>query len=65
MRQWPVLNTRAGWTLFNLVFISVYQNLLLLGLALPALLAAARPAPLSLADLWLATVWLALLLMVS
>lgn len=37
VRKWPVLNTSVGWFLFNLLFISVYQHLLLLALALPAL----------------------------
>jgi len=36
VRKWPVLNTGAGWFLFNLLFISVYQHLLLLALVLPA-----------------------------
>ena len=35
LRQWPVLNTRVGWTAFNLVFISLYQNVLLLLITLP------------------------------
>ncbi|XP_023320370.1 uncharacterized protein C594.04c, partial [Eurytemora carolleeae] len=25
LRKWPVLNTRIGWFLFNLFFISIYQ----------------------------------------
>lgn len=41
VRKWPVLNTKIGWTLFNLVFISFYQNFLLLSLAVPALVVAA------------------------
>ena len=43
VRQWPVLNTRLGWSLFNLTFISFYQNFLLMGLAAPAWVAAAAP----------------------
>ncbi len=35
VRQWPVLNTKAGWALFNLLFISLYQNILLLWITLP------------------------------
>ena len=35
VREWPVLRTRAGWTAFNLLFISFYQNLLLLWFTLP------------------------------
>jgi steroid 5-alpha reductase family enzyme len=35
VRQLPVLRTRAGWTLFDLLFISGFQNVLLLWIALP------------------------------
>ena len=35
VRQWPVLNTKIGWTAFNLLFISFYQNVLLLWITLP------------------------------
>jgi steroid 5-alpha reductase family enzyme len=35
LRQWPVLRTRAGWAAFNLLFISLYQNVLLLLITLP------------------------------
>ena len=41
VRQWPVLNTKVGWSLFNLIFISFYQNFLLMGIAAPAWIAAA------------------------
>jgi steroid 5-alpha reductase family enzyme len=35
VRQFPVLRTRLGWTLFDLVFICAVQNVLLLWIALP------------------------------
>ena len=35
VRDFPVLNTKVGWTLFDFVFISIYQNILLLWIALP------------------------------
>ncbi|MCW2548526.1 MAG: hypothetical protein JWN96_2986 [Mycobacterium sp.] len=35
LREWPVLRTRAGWAAFNLLFISLYQNVLLLLITLP------------------------------
>ena len=41
MRKWPVLNTRLGWSLFNLIFISIYQNFLLLGTVAPSFVVAA------------------------
>ncbi len=43
VRQYPVLRTRAGWTLFDLVFICAIQNILLLWIALP--IVDARHAP--------------------
>lgn len=39
LRQRPFLNTRFGWALFNLFFISLYQNGLILLFTLPALVA--------------------------
>jgi len=41
VRKWPVLNTRLGWSAFNLIFISFYQNFLLLGTVAPSLVVAA------------------------
>jgi steroid 5-alpha reductase family enzyme len=35
VRQLPVLGTRVGWTLFDLLFICLYQNVLLLWITLP------------------------------
>ena len=62
MRQWPVLNTRPGWSLFNLLFISLYQNLLLLSIALPALYSAQSVAPLNSLDLMASVTFLVLVL---
>ncbi len=39
LRQRPFLNTRPGWALFNLFFISLYQNSLILLFTLPILVA--------------------------
>ena len=39
LRQRPFLNTRGGWAIFNLSFISLYQNALILLFTLPALVA--------------------------
>ena len=62
VREWPVLNTRLGWTAFNLLFISFYQNFLLLSLALPALYSALSPASLGLLDLLISVTFLLLVL---
>merc|ERR1711988_1596239 len=55
-------NTRLGWTLFNLLFISLYQNLLLLSIALPALYSAQSVAPLNSLDLMASVTFLVLVL---
>ncbi len=39
LRKRPFLNTRIGWAVFNLFFISLYQNALILLFTLPALVA--------------------------
>ena len=62
MREWPVLNTRLGWTAFNLLFISLYQNFLLLSLAFPALYCALSPVSLSLLDILISVTFLLLVL---
>merc|ERR1719319_332645 len=62
VRTWPLLDTSLGWHLFHLTFICIYQNLLLLSLALPALLCS--PSPLNHLDL-LATATFLLLLLVE
>jgi steroid 5-alpha reductase family enzyme len=46
--RWAVLRARMSplqWQLFNLFFISIYQNLLLLLIALPAYTVFANPRP--------------------
>lgn len=37
LRQKPFLSTRFGWALFDLLFICIYQNAIVLGMTLPAL----------------------------
>jgi len=64
VRQWPVLNTKIGWHLFHLGFICIYQNLLLLSLALPSLYASAE-SDLNHLDLLAAATFLLLLLIES
>jgi steroid 5-alpha reductase family enzyme len=62
--RWGVLRQRMkGWQfqLFNLTFISGYQNLILLLICLPAWAAYRNPTPLGVTDLILAVVFLALL----
>jgi len=62
VRKWPVLNTSIGWFLFNLIFISAYQNFLLLGIALPALTASLADADLNILDLVLTVTILGLIM---
>ena len=62
VRQWPGLNTGLGWTVFNLTFISLYQNFLLLSLAFPALYCARSSAPVNSLDLLVALTFLVLVL---
>ena len=62
--RWAVLRQklpRWAWPIFNLGFISGYQNLLILGFTLPAWYAASATAPLGLPDAAVAGVFLALL----
>ncbi len=60
VRKNPGLNTRLGWTLFNLFFICLYQNALLLLIALPALMVHDASRPLGWMDGALAALYLAL-----
>ena len=60
LRQWPVLNTRAGWTAFSLLFISFYQNLLLLWFTLPIVTVQGTDRSLGAWDVLLAVVFIAL-----
>ena len=45
VRQKPGLNTRLGWTVFHFGFICLYQNALLLLIALPVVLVQGTGAP--------------------
>merc|ERR1719245_1221564 len=38
VRKWPIIRTKIGASLFNLTFISLYQNVLLLLTATPVLI---------------------------
>jgi steroid 5-alpha reductase family enzyme len=63
--RWAVLRARmSGWQfqLFNLGFIVLYQNALLVLIALPALTAADHPTPLGALDLVLAALFLVCLM---
>jgi len=63
LRQNPALNTRTKWFFFNLFFICLYQNALILAFTLPVLVALQGDAtPLYWADYLLAAVFMALLI---
>ena len=66
VRQWPVLNNRLGWLMFDLIFISFYQMFLLLGLAAPVFVVAAVTDPskddLTLLDFTIAVTYLGLVI---
>ncbi len=62
--RWAVLRDRLpGWRfqVFNLLFVAVYQNALLLAITLPAWTAASHPRPLGARDAVAATVFVVLL----
>jgi steroid 5-alpha reductase family enzyme len=62
--RWPVLRSRMNgwrWQLFNLFFITVYQNLLLLLITLPAWTALTHPGGFGAGDVLAAVVFLAFL----
>lgn len=50
VRQFPVFQHDILWSLFNLLFISMYQNLLVLAITLPALACIGSTAPFGLVD---------------
>lgn len=54
LRKEPMFNTRLKWGLFNLFFISLYQNTLVLLFTLPAVLAAGSNNPLGMWDIVIA-----------
>jgi steroid 5-alpha reductase family enzyme len=60
LREWPVLRTRAGWIAFNLLFISFYQNVLLLWFTLPIVTVQGTDRRLGGWDVLLAAVFIAL-----
>jgi steroid 5-alpha reductase family enzyme len=62
--RWPVLRARMRpwqFQLFNLFFISIYQNLILLAICLPAYTAYSHPTPLGALDVIAAAAFLAFL----
>jgi steroid 5-alpha reductase family enzyme len=62
LRQVPLLQGRLRWGVFNLFFISLYQNTLIWLITLPSVVAfAGRDKPLSFFDVALALLFLALL----
>jgi steroid 5-alpha reductase family enzyme len=63
VRANPALAGRARWTVFHLLFICLYQNALLLLIALPILLAVDAPNPLGFGDWILAAAYLGLVVM--
>lgn len=56
LRQQPHLNTRLKWGLFNLFFICLYQNGLILLFTLPAVMAAGSGNGITIADIVLAII---------
>lgn len=63
VRQNPGLNTPVGWMLFNLLFICLYQNALLLLIALPILMVHEAPQPLGALDGVLAVAFVGLVVL--
>lgn len=61
LRAEPMFKSRLKWAAFNLFFISLYQNALILLFTLPALMAAGSQKPIGLADWVLAIVMLFLI----
>ena len=51
VRQNPIFRRRFAWTLFDLFFISLYQNALVLAITLPALAGMESTAPIGLWDI--------------
>jgi steroid 5-alpha reductase family enzyme len=60
LRQWPVLNTRAGWAAFHLLFICFYQMALILWFTLPIVSVRGTSRGLEAWDVVLAVVFIAL-----
>ena len=51
VRQTPLFRSRFAWALFDLLFISAYQNLLVLAICLPALACMDSSAPFGIPDI--------------
>ncbi len=58
LRESPPLNSKWKWRAFNLFFISLYQNTLILLFTLPAVAASASQKNIGIADIILATLFL-------
>lgn len=64
LRQRPFLNTKLGWAFFNLTFISLYQNGLILLFTLPTLVAwQGAETPLGFADVIIAIIFITLVIL--
>jgi steroid 5-alpha reductase family enzyme len=62
VRKKPGMDKRLVWTAFHFGFICLYQNALLLAIALPILLAADTPRPLGVLDWLLAALFIGLVI---
>ena len=63
VHQYPVFRNRLAWTLFDLLFISVYQNALVLAICLPSVAVMGSTAPFSAWDVLAVILALAFLLL--
>ncbi len=63
LRQEPMFDSKLKWAAFNLFFICLYQNALILSFTLPALMVSGSDKPLGLADYILAVLMLAAIAM--
>lgn len=63
LRAQPALNTRLKWMFFNLFFISLYQNALVLLFTLPAVVVASSDTGIGAIDILLAVLFLSLICM--
>lgn len=63
LRKMPLLSSRTAWFFFNLFFISLYQNGLIMLFTMPILVASGSEVPLYWADILLAGLFVALIVM--
>ena len=64
LRQRPFLNTRIGWAIFNLGFISIYQNTLILLFTLPIVVAwQGAEKTIGMTDIFLAILFIGLVIL--